>query len=292
MKIGIGLPNQVREIDAAILPGWAAQAEKAGFDSLATVGRIAYPGVMDTIALAAAAATTTTISLITSIAVGPAYPSVLLAKEIANIDALSGGRLTFGIGLGAWPDDYVAEGRPRKNLARRLEDDIWVYREVWARAAVGRGPYAAVAESTRDVPLLLGGMVEATYRRVARLAEGYIAGAVPASMVSPSFDGVRARWKEAGRAGSPRLVALAYYAFDDIDQARANVWHYYSGAGEQFAGLVTGHISHGADGVGTTMTAFEEIGADELIFLPTVSDRAEIDRLAEVVSEKRTPALR
>jgi alkanesulfonate monooxygenase SsuD/methylene tetrahydromethanopterin reductase-like flavin-dependent oxidoreductase (luciferase family) len=281
MKIGIGLPNQVRQVDAAILPGWAAQAEKAGFSSLATVGRIAYPGVMDTIALAAAAATTTTIGLISGITVGPAYPAVLLAKEIANIDAISGGRLTFGIGLGAWPDDYVAEGRPRKNMGRRLEDDIRVYREVWGGAAVGG--YPAVAENTRQVTVLLGGMVETAYERVARLADGYVGGAVPAPMVAPSFDAVRAGWKDAGRAGSPRLVAVAYYAFGDIDAGRANVGDYYSGAGEQFAGLVTSSISHGADGVRATVAAFEDIGADELIFGPTVSDPAEIGRLAEAV---------
>jgi alkanesulfonate monooxygenase SsuD/methylene tetrahydromethanopterin reductase-like flavin-dependent oxidoreductase (luciferase family) len=153
MKIGIGLPNQVRDVEAAILPGWAAQAEMAGFASLATVGRIAYPGVMDTIALAVAAATTTTIGLISAISVGPAYPAVLLAKEVANIDAVSGGRLTFGIGLGALPDDYVAEGRPRKGIGRRLEDDIAVYREVWGGTAVGAGAYPAVAGTTRDVPV-------------------------------------------------------------------------------------------------------------------------------------------
>lgn len=283
MKIGIGLPNQIRDVDAAILPGWAAQAEKAGFASLATIGRIAYPGVMDTIALAAAATTTTTIRLISSIAVGPAYPAVMLAKEVANIDALSGGRLTFGIGLGAWPDDYVAEGRPRQDMGRRLEDDIRVYREVWGGSAVGGGAYPAVARNTRDVPVLLGGSVEATYERVARLADGYIGGAVSAPMVSPSFEAVRARWKDAGRAGSPRLVAAAYYAFDDIDEGRANVWDYYSSAGEQFAGLMAGSVSHGTDGVRTAMKAFGEIGADELIFSPAVSDPAEIDRLADVV---------
>jgi alkanesulfonate monooxygenase SsuD/methylene tetrahydromethanopterin reductase-like flavin-dependent oxidoreductase (luciferase family) len=283
MRIGIGLPNQIRGVDAAILPGWAAQAEKAGFASLATIGRIAYPGVMDTIALAVAAASTTTIGLISAIAVGPAYPAVLLAKEAANIDAVSGGRLTLGLGLGAWPDDDVAEGRPRKNIGPRLEDDIRVYREVWGGAAIGGGAYAAVAVNTRDLPVLLGGAVEASYERVARLADGYIGGAVPASMVSPSFDAVRARWKDAGRTCAPRLVALAYYAFDDIDAGRANIQDYYSSAGEQFAGLMTGNISHGAGGVRATMKAFEEIGADELIFSPAVSDPAEIDRLAEVV---------
>jgi len=266
MKIGIGLPNQVRGVDAAILPGWAAQAEEAGFASLATVGRIAYPGVMDTIALVAAAATTTTIGLISAIAVGPACPAVLLAKEAANIDAVSGGRLTLGIGLGAWPDDYVAEGRPRKNMGPRLEDDIRIYREIWGGAAVGSGTYPAVPGNTREVPVLLGGGVEATYERVARLVDGYIAGGIPAPMVAPSFDAVRAGWKDAGRAGSPRLVAVAYYTIGDIDKGRANVWDYYSSGGEQFAGLMTESISHGADGVKATMAAFEEIGADELIF--------------------------
>jgi alkanesulfonate monooxygenase SsuD/methylene tetrahydromethanopterin reductase-like flavin-dependent oxidoreductase (luciferase family) len=282
MKISIGLPNQVRDVDAAILPGWAAQAEEAGFASLATVGRIAYPGVLDTIALAAAAATTTTIGLVSAIAVGPAYPAVLLAKEAANIDAISGGRLTLGLGLGFWPDDYVAVGSPRKDLGPRLEDDIRVYREVWGGAAVDGGAYPVIA-GTRDIPVLLGGTAEATYDRVARLADGYIGGAVPAPMVSPSFDAVRAKWKDAGRAGSPRLAAIAYYAFGDIDQGRANVWDYYKNAGDQMAGLLTDSVCHGVDGVRATMTAFEEIGADELIFSPAVTDPAEIDRLAEAV---------
>lgn len=51
MRIGIGLPNQVRGAEPAIIPSWAAAAERAGFGTLATVGRIAYPGVMDTVAL-------------------------------------------------------------------------------------------------------------------------------------------------------------------------------------------------------------------------------------------------
>lgn len=281
MKIGIGLPNQVHDVDAAVLPGWAAQAEKAGFASLATIGRIAYPGVMDIVALAAAAAATTTIRLMSAITVGPAYPAVLLAKEVANIDAVSGGRLTFGIGLGGWPDDYVSEGRPRQGIGLRLENDIRVYREVWGGASVGAFP--AVPRNTREVPLLLGGGVDASYERAARLADGYIAGAIPASMVSPSFDAVRAKWKDAGRAGSPRLVACGYYDFGATDEACANIRHYYSGAGDQFASFMTGNISHGADGVRATVAAFEEIGADELIFAPAVSDPAEIDRLAEAV---------
>ena len=47
MRIGTGLPNQVRNVRPAVLPAWARQAENAGFTSLATVGRYAYPGVSD-----------------------------------------------------------------------------------------------------------------------------------------------------------------------------------------------------------------------------------------------------
>jgi alkanesulfonate monooxygenase SsuD/methylene tetrahydromethanopterin reductase-like flavin-dependent oxidoreductase (luciferase family) len=109
MKIGIGPPNQVRDVHPAVIPGWAARAEEAGFAALGSLGRIAYPGVMDTVALAAAAGATTTIALISNILVAPVWPPVLLAKEAAGIDGISGGRLTLGLGTGGRPDDFVVE---------------------------------------------------------------------------------------------------------------------------------------------------------------------------------------
>ncbi|MCW2913853.1 MAG: class flavin-dependent oxidoreductase [Actinomycetia bacterium] len=84
----------------SVIPEWASQAEKAGFSSLGSVGRIAYRGVMDTVALAAAAGATSTIGLISNIMLTTVWPAALLAKEVAGIDAVSGNRLTLGIGLG------------------------------------------------------------------------------------------------------------------------------------------------------------------------------------------------
>lgn len=80
MKVGIGLPNQVRGVQPMVIPGWAAQAEEAGFSTLGSVGRVAYPG---------------SIGLLSTVLLGPAWPPVLLAKETAGIDAVSGGRLTL-----------------------------------------------------------------------------------------------------------------------------------------------------------------------------------------------------
>ena len=67
--------------------------------------------------------------------------------------------------------------------------------------------------------------------------EGYIGGSVPAPMVAPSYDAARDAWCRAGRDGSPRLVALVYYALGDGEQGRKNVHDYYSAFGD-FANLV------------------------------------------------------
>ena len=143
MKIGIGLPNQVRGTRPTVIPDWAARAEQAGFSTLGTVGRIAYPGVMDTVALAAAAAATTSIGLFSNVMLGPVWPPVLLAKETAAIDEVSGGRLTLGLGVGIRPDDFVVDGLGVAGRGRRFDHDLEIYRDVWKGEPVGGGPSLA-----------------------------------------------------------------------------------------------------------------------------------------------------
>ncbi|MEV6849592.1 hypothetical protein [Actinoplanes sp. NPDC051411] len=118
---------------------------------------------------------------------------------------------------------------------------------------------------------------------MARHGIGYVGASFPPGMVAPSFDAARAAWKEAGRDGQPKLTAIAYFAFDDYATGRANVYDYYSVAGDQIAGMVADNTSFGADRVRETLKAFEEIGADELIFNATVPDLDQITKLAEVV---------
>jgi hypothetical protein len=102
-------------------------------------------------------------------------------------------------------------------------------------------------------------------------------------MVAGAFDGVRAAWKEAGREGDPYLVAIAYVALADIEGGKASVYDYYTAHGAGIAGFITSAVSGGADAVRTTVKAFEEIGADELILNPTSDDLDEIQRVAELV---------
>ncbi|MCO5996678.1 LLM class flavin-dependent oxidoreductase [Actinoallomurus rhizosphaericola] len=283
MKIGIGLPNQVRGTRPTVIPAWASRAEQAGFSTLGTVGRVAYPGVMDTVALAAAAATTTSIGLLSGIMLGPVWPPVLLATETAAIDAVSGGRLTLGMGVGVRPDDFVVDGLGMAARGRRFDQDLDVYRDVWRGEPVGGGPNPAVPPEAREIPLLFGGAVPASFERVARRGAGYIGGSVPAPMVAPAFDAVRAAWATAGREGSPHLVALAYFALGDTEQGHANVWDYYQSTGDEVARLITDGMASGPGRVKDAVAAFADIGADELILNPAVGDPDEIDRLADIV---------
>ncbi|MCU1686636.1 MAG: Luciferase-like monooxygenase [Amycolatopsis sp.] len=282
MKIGIGIPNQVRDLRASVIPEWASQSEKAGFSTLGTVGRIAYPGVMDTVALAAAAGATRTIGLFSNVLLATVWPPELLAKEAAGIDGVSGGRLTLGLGIGGRPDDFVAEGAGPKGLGKRLDHDLEVYRDFWTGGPVGGGDNPGVPAGTREVPLMFGGFAEAALDRMARWGEGYVGGSMPAEMVSGAFDGARAAWTKAGREGSPRLVAIAYYAFGDTDKGVGNVRDYYSNMGEG-ADFIASTVRTSPDAVRAAVKEFEAIGADELIFNPTLDDLDEVARLADVV---------
>jgi alkanesulfonate monooxygenase SsuD/methylene tetrahydromethanopterin reductase-like flavin-dependent oxidoreductase (luciferase family) len=283
MKIGIGLPNQVRDLNPAIVPRWAAQAEQAGFSTLATIGRHAYPGVSDTVALAAAAGVTSGIGLMSGLLLAPTWPGELLAKELAGIDGVSGNRLTLGLGVGGRPDDFVVPDHGMAGRGTRLDRDLETFRDVWEGKPFGGGPNPAVPAGTRQIPMLFGGFTPATMARMARWGEGYIGLGLPAPLVEPSFDAARAAWMQAGREGLPRLVTIPYFALGDPDRGRANIGDYYAWMGEETAAMAAGAVCGSVEEVRAFVDSFAAIGVDEIIFNPATDDVDEVSRLADIV---------
>lgn len=157
------------------------------------------------------------------------------------------------------------------------------YHEVWEGRPFGGGENPAVPAGTRAVPLLFGGMgAPAAFARMAKWGRGLIGGSLPAQIVGPVFDAARAAWEEAGRDGSPHLVALNYFVLDDVDKGRAAVGDYYAASGPA-AEVITSGVRTSAQSLKQTIAEYEEIGADEILFNPGVAELDEISRLAEIV---------
>jgi alkanesulfonate monooxygenase SsuD/methylene tetrahydromethanopterin reductase-like flavin-dependent oxidoreductase (luciferase family) len=282
MKIGIGLPNLVRDVRPSVIPRWAATAEEAGFSTVGTMGRIAYPSVMDTVALAAAAGATQRIGLVSAIMLSTAWPATLLAKEVAGIDGISGGRLTLGIGLGTRSDDFVVPGIGKDGRGRRTDSDLETYREVWSGAPVGNGDNPAVPAGTRQVPLMFGAQTPPAFARMARWGKGYIAGAVPPSVAAMGFDYARFAWRNAGRDGEPYLMAVAYFALCHPDAGRLNLGDYYGGRSTSREAVIDG-MNDSPERLRAVIEEYEAIGTDELILSPATDVLDDVHKLADAV---------
>ena len=171
MQIGIGLPNAVLGATGRGLIEWSRRAEAAGFAGLATIDRVAYPNFDSLTTLAAAAAVTERIGLITNVLLGPVYPAALLAKSTASVAALSDGRFTLGVGVGGRPDDFAAAGVDFHTRGRALDDTLRLLDAAWQSYAVADST-KPIVPPVGTVPVLIGGTAEASLQRVVRKGAG------------------------------------------------------------------------------------------------------------------------
>src|SRR5947209_12360529 len=176
MDIGIGLPTKLPGVSGSDILAWATEAERLGFSSVGTTDRIVYDSFDSLTTLAAIAAVTERVNLVTSILISPLQPNdALLAKQLATIDRLSGGRLVLGLAAGARSDDYEASGVPTKGRGKRLEEQLARLREIWAGKPMGlAGAVGPAPVNQSGPPVLLGGHTPPAVSRAARLADGWI----------------------------------------------------------------------------------------------------------------------
>jgi alkanesulfonate monooxygenase SsuD/methylene tetrahydromethanopterin reductase-like flavin-dependent oxidoreductase (luciferase family) len=280
MNVGIGLPNAVRGVDREAIVDWARRAEDAGFASLGTIDRVVYPSYEPLIALAAAAAVTARIELVTDILIAPLRSNVaLFAKQAATLDSLSGGRLTLGLGVGGRADDFEVSGVEFGRRGRIAEQQLDELTAVW-RGERGVGP-SPIHDGGRP-GLLIGGGAEVVYERAARYADGWTMGGGTPEMFGQGREKATAAWTAAGRDGSPRTMALFYFALgNDAERvAGESLGDYYAFLGDYAQQIVAG-TAKDADTVREYISAFEAAGADDVICFPASTDPDEVERLAQ-----------
>ena len=150
---------------------------------------------------------TKSVELVTGIVILPQRQTVLVAKQAAAIDVLSGGRLRLGVGIG-WNDvEYVALGEDFGNRGRRQEEQIDVMKQLWTNDLVTyEGTWHHIPDAginplpvQQPIPVWFGGGAEATLRRIGRMGDGWIPFGDPNEEMAEAIERVRGYTREAGR---------------------------------------------------------------------------------------------
>jgi alkanesulfonate monooxygenase SsuD/methylene tetrahydromethanopterin reductase-like flavin-dependent oxidoreductase (luciferase family) len=281
MHVGVGLPAGVPGTPGQLIIEWAQRADEGPFSSLGVIDRLVYDSYEPLTVLAAAAAVTQRVRLATTIVIGPLHNNSLLAKVATTVDALSSGRLVLGLAVGARKDDYDAAGIEYRSRGKRLSEQLAVLRSLWEDGSIS--PKAA---RPRGPELLVGGLSDQGYARVARYADGYVHGGGPPKAFARAADKARAAWSDAGRPGKPQLWAQGYFALGDEATEIAGARYlkdYYAFTGP-FAEKIAAGLLTSPQAIAQFIRGYEEAGCDELVLFPTVSDLAQLHRLADILN--------
>jgi alkanesulfonate monooxygenase SsuD/methylene tetrahydromethanopterin reductase-like flavin-dependent oxidoreductase (luciferase family) len=281
MEVGVGLPAGVPGAPGDLVLDWARRADSGPFSSLGVIDRVAYDNYDPFLSLAAAAAVTSRLRLVTMVVIGPLRNQAMLAKQAASLDALSGGRLTLGVAIGARREDYDVMGIDHRDRGQRFDAQLAYLREAFQDG--GRvGPRPA---QPNGPDLLVGGASGRAFARMARYGDGYVHGGGPPRAFAGAASRAWAAWTEAGRPGRPRLWGQAYYALGgeaDAERGAAYLRDYYAFTGPFAERIAAGNLTS-PQMVKDLVRGYEEAGCDHLVLLPTVADVAQLERLADVL---------
>ncbi|CAM3691293.1 LLM class flavin-dependent oxidoreductase [Kibdelosporangium persicum] len=283
MDVGVGLPNTVPGTDGRQLVEFARRADELGFSTLAVLDRLVYDSYDSLVSLAAAAAVTERITLAPTILLAAYWPSAaLLAKQLASIDRVSGGRLVVGVAAGAREDDFRATGVSYRTRGRWLDELLNELGKVWA----GAGPVPGIGPrpvNDQRVPLWIGGNSPAAFPRAAKHGIGWVSGGGPIAKFPALAEQVRDAWKAEGRTDTPKLGALTYVALgaDRKKTGGEYLLDYYSYMGEKAQFLASGVIAD-EDRLRDTIDGYAEAGCDELLLFPCTADVEQLDLIAKV----------
>ena len=244
---------------------------------------MAYPSFEELITLAAAAAATERIGLMTDILLAATREPVQLAKQAATLDQISGGRFVLGIGVGVRPDDFGVTGYDYHDRGRRLNAALDLMHQAWKGEPVLGSPHPIAPRPVNGatVPVIFGGSAEQVVRRVVKYGIGFTLGGGSPDSLKGMMQRVDPAWKAAGRAGKPEYRALSYFAIGDhvAGEAEQNIHSYYG----DFGGRVWSGAVKTAEEARQRVKLFEATGCDELIFFMAAPAAEQAERLAEAV---------
>ena len=225
MKIGVVFPQTEIGNDPAAIRDYAQTAEGLGFTHV-----LAYDHVLGAnpdrpggfsgpythltpfhevfVLLSYLAGVTQRLELVTGILILPQRQTVLVAKQAASLDVLSGGRLRLGVGLGWNEIEYIGLNENFHNRGKRIEEQVSLLRKLWAGPLVDfKGQWHTIPDAglnplpvNRSIPIWFGGHAEPVLRRAARLGDGWMPNYPRTAEAQHSLDLLSRLLEEGGRS--------------------------------------------------------------------------------------------
>jgi alkanesulfonate monooxygenase SsuD/methylene tetrahydromethanopterin reductase-like flavin-dependent oxidoreductase (luciferase family) len=301
MRFGVHLP--VMDWDGTRfgierLVAVARAAEVLGFDTLSVNDHLVFRRAWldGPTALAAIIASAPTARLMTSVALPVVRGPVALAKSLAAIDLLSGGRVVAGLGPGSTALDYAAVGIPFEERWARFDEAVGAMRALWDPAAE---PFVGRFYDTRGIelaptparaggpPIWIGSWgSSAGLRRVAKLADGWLASAyntTPERFAAGRrelADHLRAAGREPD--GFPNTLVTMWLHLTDDESERTDVLRRLALLLKRDSAELEGLLPIGPPGLCTDLVArYGEAGVERIVFWPLTDEVRQLDRLAD-----------
>ncbi len=236
MRFALAFANTGPFAEGAGALAMARAAEESGFESIWTVEHVVVPSGYDSrypydpsgkmpggeefaipdplVWLSFVAGATSTIRLATGILIVPQRNPVVLAKEVATLDHLSGGRVELGIGVGWLEEEFDAIGVPFRERGKRTDDNIAAMRALWSETKASHHSEFIDFDDcislphpvNGSVPIHVGGHTEIAARRAGRLGDGFFPGTGSPEELASLFEVVRETATEHGR--DPSAIEL------------------------------------------------------------------------------------
>ena len=287
MTLPTMLPHGRREFVS-----WCRRIDEGPWSGLAVPERVTFPSHSLLVQLAGAAALTERVRLWTTLVVLPAHSEVQVAKDMASVDRLAGGRLTLGVGVGGREQDYRALGADFARRWQRMDDQVARMRAIWAQEPPFEGsePVGPPPVQADGPPIVAGVVGPKATARAASWAAGVNDPSSITTVDEQALAGQRQKvfdaWAAAGRTDPPHFSTNLWFALgpDARDRLSDYVYRYLRIFDEGFARQTAARAPvHSPAALRDAAEAARRAGCDELFLVPTTADPAELDRAREAL---------
>jgi alkanesulfonate monooxygenase SsuD/methylene tetrahydromethanopterin reductase-like flavin-dependent oxidoreductase (luciferase family) len=271
---------------------WCRGIDQGPWSSLAVPERVTYTSHSLTVQLAGAAAITERVRLWTTLIVLPAHNEVQVAKDMASVDRLAGGRLTLGVGVGGREQDFRAIGGDFTRRWQRMDEQVARMQRIWAQEAPfeGSDPVGPPPLQPGGPPFVAGVIGPKAIARAARWAVGVDDPSAITTVDAAALEAQRlkvvAAWKEAGRSEAPHFSSSLWFALgpDSRERLAGYIYRYMKIFDDGFARqLAESAPVHTPATLRLAVDAARAAGCDEFFLVPTTTDPDELDRARDAL---------